>query len=95
MRTETDADALRGAYGDAVQPLILDVAITEQVQKSALHVSRMVGKRGLKGLLNNAGICTAGALELVPIAEYRRQFDANLFSHIHVIQSFLPLLRTV
>ena len=53
----------------------------------------MGGEDGLAGLVNNAGIGIAGPVEALPLAEWRRQFDVNVFGLIAVTQAFLPLLR--
>lgn len=47
----------------------------------------------LDALINNAGYGSFGALEDVPPAEARRQFDVNLFAPARLIQLCLPLMR--
>src|SRR4029450_13558312 len=44
-------------------------------------------------LVNNAGYGSYGALEDVPIAEARRQFDVNVFGLARLIQLVLPHMR--
>ena len=44
-------------------------------------------------MVNNAGIVVAGPVETVPLDEWRRQFETNVFGAIGVTQAFLPLLR--
>lgn len=44
-------------------------------------------------LVNNAGYGSYGALEDVPIAEGRRQFEVNLFGLARLIQLVLPQMR--
>jgi NAD(P)-dependent dehydrogenase (short-subunit alcohol dehydrogenase family) len=44
-------------------------------------------------LINNAGYAGAGFVEEIPIAEYRSQFDTNLFGVIMVTQACLPFMR--
>ena len=44
--------------------------------------------------VNNAGIGVAGPIELLPLADWRRQFEVNVFGLIAVTQTFLPLIRT-
>jgi NAD(P)-dependent dehydrogenase (short-subunit alcohol dehydrogenase family) len=34
-----------------------------------------------------------GPAELLPLDEWRRQFDVNVFGHVAVMQAFIPLLR--
>ena len=44
-------------------------------------------------LVNNAGYGSYGALEDVPLAEARRQFDVNVFGLARLSQLALPLMR--
>ncbi|HWA30751.1 MAG TPA: oxidoreductase [Rhizomicrobium sp.] len=44
-------------------------------------------------LVNNAGYGCYGALEDVPMAEARRQFDVNLFGATRLCQLALPMMR--
>jgi NAD(P)-dependent dehydrogenase (short-subunit alcohol dehydrogenase family) len=44
-------------------------------------------------LVNNAGYGSYGALEDVPIAEARRQFEVNLFGLARLCQLALPIMR--
>jgi NAD(P)-dependent dehydrogenase (short-subunit alcohol dehydrogenase family) len=44
-------------------------------------------------LVNNAGYAGAGFVEEIPIIEYRKQFDTNVFGPIMVSQACLPLMR--
>src|SRR5207253_8732343 len=47
----------------------------------------------LHGLVNNAGVAVAGALEFLPLDELRRQLEVNLVGQLAVTQAFLPGLR--
>ncbi|THH37825.1 SDR family oxidoreductase [Neolewinella litorea] len=47
----------------------------------------------LVGVVNNAGIAVSGPVETVREAEYRRQFEVNVFGLVAVIQETLPLLH--
>jgi NAD(P)-dependent dehydrogenase (short-subunit alcohol dehydrogenase family) len=44
-------------------------------------------------LVNNAGIGVGGPLEVVPLADLRKQFEVNVIGQVAVTQAFLPLLR--
>jgi NAD(P)-dependent dehydrogenase (short-subunit alcohol dehydrogenase family) len=56
-------------------------------------VAHRVGDAGLVGLVNNAGIAIGSPLELIPIAQLRRQLEVNVIGQIAVTQAVLPLLR--
>ena len=75
-------------------PIRLDVTDSASIAAASHTVAAMVGDRGLAGLVNNAGIGVAGPIELLPLADWRRQFDVNVFGLIAVTQTFLPLIRT-
>ena len=90
VRKESDADRLRGA---GLQPLTIDVTDADSIEAAAEKVAAVVGKEGLAGLVNNAGIAVSGPVEYVAIEDWRRQLEVNLFGQIAVIQRFLPSLR--
>jgi NAD(P)-dependent dehydrogenase (short-subunit alcohol dehydrogenase family) len=52
---------------------------------------RLAGET-LFGLVNNAGIATAGPLMHQPLDEFRRQIEINLIGQLVVTRAFLPLL---
>jgi len=52
-----------------------------------------VGADGLAGLVNNAGIVVAAPVEVLPIAELRKQLEVNVIGLVAVTQAALPLLR--
>ncbi|MEX1248604.1 MAG: SDR family oxidoreductase [Anaerolineales bacterium] len=87
-------DAKRLAAADAnIFPLTMDVTKPRQVAHAMARIRRKVGKRGLQGLVNNAGIAVAGPLEFLPASEMRRQFEVNFFAQVELTQACLPLLR--
>ncbi|MDT5290064.1 MAG: hypothetical protein QOF88_4953, partial [Mycobacterium sp.] len=42
-------------------------------------------------LINNAGIQMNAPFETVPMAEWRRLFEVNLFGHVAMTQALLPV----
>jgi len=93
VRDMRAGEALHAKGGAAIVPLYLDVTDTKSIQKAAEVVELRVGSEGLSGLVNNAGIAIASPLELIPLAELRRQFEVNVVGQIAVTQAVLPLLR--
>ena len=74
-----------------IRPLRLDV--TDDASLTAF-VAQVVAETGrIDVLVNNAGYGALGALEDVPMAEARRQFDVNLFGMARLIQLVLPYMR--
>ncbi|PFD37322.1 short-chain dehydrogenase [Bacillus thuringiensis] len=44
-------------------------------------------------LINNAGYANGGFVEEIPVDEYRKQFETNLFGAISITQLVLPYMR--
>ncbi|HDR7277374.1 TPA: SDR family oxidoreductase [Bacillus paranthracis] len=44
-------------------------------------------------LINNAGYAIGGFVEEIPVEEYRKQFETNLFGAISITQLVLPYMR--
>ena len=44
-------------------------------------------------LINNAGYANGGFVEEIPVEEYRKQFETNLFGAISITQLVLPYMR--
>lgn len=93
VRNPEAGAALRARGGAAIIPLELDVTDGESIKRAAGMVERHVGDAGLFGLVNNAGIAIGSPLELIPLAQLRRQLEVNVVGQIAVTQAVLPLLR--
>ncbi|MCK8645944.1 SDR family NAD(P)-dependent oxidoreductase [Mycobacterium colombiense] len=89
VRREVDADALRA---DGIEPYILDITMQSDVAAIADRVARDPQRRPLRALVNNAGIAVNSPVETLPIDQWRRQFEVNLFGHIAMTQALLPAL---
>ena len=69
----------------------LDVTIAASI---AEFVSAVVDAEGrIDVLVNNAGYGSYGAVEDIPLAEARRQFDVNLFGLSEMTTATLPTMR--
>lgn len=69
----------------------LDVVDDASVDEAASRVDREAGR--LDVLVNNAGYGAVGAVEDLPLSEFRAQFETNLFGTIRVTKAALPLMR--
>ena len=78
VRDAPGGEALRARGGGRIVPIHLDVTDTKSIHEAAQVVEERVGPEGLWGLVNNAGIAIASPLELIPLAELRRQFEVNV-----------------
>ncbi|MER6171144.1 SDR family oxidoreductase [Streptosporangium sp. NPDC001681] len=87
VRRDRDADAIRST---GIEPVILDITKSEQVEALAVRVAG--DPRALHALVNNAGVQVNAPVEALPMAEWRRVFEVNLFGHIAVTQALLPAL---
>jgi NAD(P)-dependent dehydrogenase (short-subunit alcohol dehydrogenase family) len=93
VRREEDGARLRAGSSERLTPVRLDVTDGLSIQATVAEVSSALGRDGLDGLVNNAGIGVAGPLEYVPLDALRRQLEVNVIGQIAVTQAFLPLLR--
>jgi NAD(P)-dependent dehydrogenase (short-subunit alcohol dehydrogenase family) len=87
VRREVDGRGLESAN---VRPVIIDITRPQQIADLAALVE--ADGRPLRALINNAGIAVNAPVEVLPMEEWRRQFDVNFFGHIEVTQALLPAL---
>src|ERR1700756_1989003 len=90
VRRDVDVDALRA---EGIEPQILDITVDSHIAAIADRVARDPLGRPLRALINNAGISVNAPVETLPIAEWRRLFEVNLFGHVATTQALLPALR--
>jgi NAD(P)-dependent dehydrogenase (short-subunit alcohol dehydrogenase family) len=86
VRRDGDAAAL---VAEGIEPVRLD--ITDPAQVAAI-AERVGSERPLAALVNNAGIAVNAPVEVIPMAEWRRQLEVNFFGHVSVTQALLPSL---
>lgn len=89
VRRATDADALRTTH---IEPVILDITQEAGIGALVKRISEDPGRRPLRALVNNAGLQVNAPVETLPLSEWRRLFDVNLFGHVAMIQALLPAL---
>ena len=87
VRRQADADSLRA---DHIEPHILDITVDSDIAAIAERVAN--DTRPLRALINNAGIAINAPIETLPLPEWRKQFEVNLFGHIAMTQALLPAL---
>jgi NAD(P)-dependent dehydrogenase (short-subunit alcohol dehydrogenase family) len=92
VRRPEDASQLTQRWPDDFTPLVFDVTDTDALPAIVKQVEATLGGRGLKALVNNAGIFLGGPMMYQPLAEVRKAFDVNVFGLLAVTQAFLPLL---
>jgi NAD(P)-dependent dehydrogenase (short-subunit alcohol dehydrogenase family) len=70
-------------------PIKLDVTDADTIAAATEELD----ERGLRGVVNNAGIAVSGPIEFIPLDELRRQLEVNLVGQVAVTQAFMPNLR--
>lgn len=92
VRNQSDAARLREEIGDQFHALVFDVTNHKSVDEAAEKLTEKIGREGLGGLINNAGIAIGGPFMDLDIEEFKYQFDVNVIGMVKVTQAFLPLL---
>jgi NAD(P)-dependent dehydrogenase (short-subunit alcohol dehydrogenase family) len=93
VRKQADAKSLADEGSDRLTPITIDVAKERSIASAKQKVQRAVGKDGLVGLVNNAGIGRGGPIEVMPIEDFRVNLEVNVVGQVAVTQAFLPLIR--
>lgn len=95
VRKLSDADSLQQKLGDSFTSILLDVTDPDGIRQAAKQVEAAVGDHGLRGLINNSGICYLGPLMHMPEQQFRDHLEVNLFGLLNVTRVFLPMLGAV
>jgi NAD(P)-dependent dehydrogenase (short-subunit alcohol dehydrogenase family) len=90
VRTQDDIERLRSEH-EHIRPVFIDVCDSSRIAAAVQDISQ--SSTPLFALVNNAGIAVAGPLEYLPLEDFRRAFEVNVFGTLAVTQACLPLLR--
>jgi NAD(P)-dependent dehydrogenase (short-subunit alcohol dehydrogenase family) len=91
VRRDEDAKSI-GAESDLIVPSRIDVTDLDSMQRVVATIDQQYSE-GIDGLVNNAGLAVAGPVELVPLNDWRRQYEVNVLGIVSATKAFLPLLR--
>ena len=89
IRKAADADRLGNVN---IEPFLLDITDEAGIAALAKRIADDPQRRPLRGLINNAGVGMNAPVETLPLADWRRLFEINLFGHVAMIQALLPML---
>ncbi len=92
VRSLEDAEELRGQSSGQLIPLLLDITRPEMIQDSCTIINKQ-SNEGLYCLVNNAGIDISGAMEFIPIDDFRQQMEVNVVGQLALTQACLPMIR--
>jgi NAD(P)-dependent dehydrogenase (short-subunit alcohol dehydrogenase family) len=81
------------AGASAIESLRLDVTDGNSIAALKAHVDALTAGRGLDVLVNNAGYGVLGPTELITDADWRAQYETNVFGLMAMIRAFLPQMR--
>jgi NAD(P)-dependent dehydrogenase (short-subunit alcohol dehydrogenase family) len=90
VRRESDGDPLRA---ERIEPVILDITRQADIAGLAGRVASDPLGRPLRAVVNNAAIAVNAPVETLPIDEWRRLFEVDLFGHVALTQALLPALH--
>ncbi|WP_191218716.1 SDR family NAD(P)-dependent oxidoreductase [Agrobacterium salinitolerans] len=84
-------DAVKGgSFGDLPHAAV-DIIDAESIEAAAIHLQRQFGRLDI--LVNNAGIVgNVAPLWEIPVEEFRRIIDINLFGSFLVCRALVPLM---
>ena len=88
-RQEADAARLRGM---GLESFVLDYADSASIAAAVAEVKSRTGGR-LDALYNNGAIACPGAVEDLPTAALRANFEVNLFGYHDLILQVIPMMR--
>ncbi len=88
-RQEADCERLRGM---GLESFVLDYADEASIAAAVAEVKTRTGGR-LDALYNNGAIACPGAVEDLPTAALRANFEVNLFGYHDLILRVIPMMR--
>jgi NAD(P)-dependent dehydrogenase (short-subunit alcohol dehydrogenase family) len=91
VRQARDAEAFAALAEDRAHPLVLDVTDFATIPAAVSQAENLAGP--IDVLVNNAGYGHEGVLEESSIDDLQRQFAANVFGPVAMMQAVLPGMR--
>jgi NAD(P)-dependent dehydrogenase (short-subunit alcohol dehydrogenase family) len=85
-------EVLAGVRDEADAPPGLEAVKLDVTNAADIAAVAQRAGSHLHALVNNAGIAVNGPVEVLPIDEWRRQFEINVFGQVALTQALLPAL---
>lgn len=79
-------------FPQSLEILKLDVTSAADIESAFAKVSVRSFSESFV-LINNAGVAVGGPLESLPVDEWRKAFEVNVFGLVGLTKRFLPLIR--
>ncbi|NHK27674.1 SDR family oxidoreductase [Parvularcula flava] len=92
-RTLSTLGALAQEGGERIISVTMDVTDEASVAKGMETIASHLDGASLFAVVNNAGISVTGPIERVPDADWRAQFETNVFGVMNVTRAVLPQMR--
>jgi NAD(P)-dependent dehydrogenase (short-subunit alcohol dehydrogenase family) len=93
FRSVQAGDALKREASERLIPVRLEVTDSASIAEAAETIAARLDGKGLDGLVNNAGIAAAGAIETISTSQDREQFEVNVLGLLETTRTFLPMIR--
>lgn len=89
VRKQQDAEKLAGA---GIESVLLDITRQDDIARLVDRVDEDPQRRRLGVVINNAAVSLSAPAELVPLDDWRQNFDVNFFGHVAVTTALTPAL---
>lgn len=86
------AEDVARLQGEGFSAVLLDLDDSTSIQQALAWLLEQTGG-GLDALFNNGGYGQPGAIEDVPRAAWREQFESNVFGPVELTTAVLPIMR--
>lgn len=86
-----ESESLRQMNGSNMESIAVDVTSDADVNAAVEQVLKRTEKIDI--LINGASFGHPGAVECIPMAAIKKQFDVNVFGYARFIQAVLPSMR--
>ena len=91
IATAPTEELLKDVPDSAALKLVIDICDEDSISRALQQVEAALGT--ITCLVNNAGFCQPGPVELVDTERLRRQFDVNVFGTMAMTRAVLPIFR--